>query len=173
MAVAKEKGFLAASLDEIAARAGMTKGAIYSNFSGKAELMGRAAELKALQLAPNYVQGASLRTQMQAVARAVMALLPKARGLERLNAEFQTYVLSEPSLRAEVAEVHRAQFNALASTVSEAYGDRITVSPRQFTLAVQALSLGFIHQHQITPDEVTEDVVTAAFEALADGVTKG
>ena len=37
--VIAEKGFQRATLDEIAERAGMTKGAIYSNFAGKAELL--------------------------------------------------------------------------------------------------------------------------------------
>ena len=39
LAIVREKGFAAASLDEIAARAGMTKGAIHSNFAGKAVLL--------------------------------------------------------------------------------------------------------------------------------------
>jgi hypothetical protein len=31
--------------------------------------------------------------------------------------------------------------------------------------------MGFIAQHERTPDEVTEEVVAAAFEALAIGAT--
>ena len=29
-------------------------------------------------------------------------------------------------------------------------------------MTVQVLCIGFLHQHRITPEEVTEDVVTAA-----------
>ena len=71
LAVAEEKGFLAASLDEVAARAGMSKGAIYSNFRNKAELMVRAAERRSLRLVPDYMSRAPLKVQLRAIGRAV------------------------------------------------------------------------------------------------------
>jgi AcrR family transcriptional regulator len=169
LAVAEEKGFLAASLDEIAARAGMSKGAIYSNFQGKADLMVHAAERRSLRLAPDYEPGASLEAQLRAIARAVAALLPKARGLERLNAEFQIYVLTEPELRAHVAAHNTAMLQAGAATLAHEYGEALAMAPRDLAVAIQSLSLGFIYQHQITPDEVNEAVIVAAFEALAAG----
>jgi len=169
LAVAEEKGFLAASLEEIAARAGMTKGAIYSNFSGKADLMGHAAERRTLRLTPEYAPGTSLMGQMRALARTVLDALPRARGLERLNAEFQVYVLSEPELRERVAARHTAAFDQLAEAVAREYGADLKMTPREFTVAAQSLAIGLIYQHQITPREVTEAVVTAAFEALAAG----
>ena len=48
-------------------------------------------------------------------------------------------------------------------------GWRLTIPSRVLGLAVQALLLGFIAQWERTPGEVTEDVVAAAFEALARG----
>ena len=41
-----EKGFAAASLDSIARRAGMTKGAIYSNYRDKAQLLMAVCDAK-------------------------------------------------------------------------------------------------------------------------------
>jgi hypothetical protein len=35
------------------------------------------------------------------------------------------------------------------------------------SLVVQALSLGLVYQHFLTPDAVTPEVAIAAFEALA------
>lgn len=172
LAVAEEKGFLAASLDEVAARAGMSKGAIYSNFRSKADLMAQAAERRSLRLAPDYVDGADLKTQLRAIARAVFGLLPEARGLERLNAAFQIYVLSEPALRAEVAALNVRELDAGADTLARAYGEVLAMAPRDLAVTIQSLSLGFIYQHQITPSEVTEAVITAAFEALAEGATR-
>jgi AcrR family transcriptional regulator len=172
LAVAEEKGFLAASLDDIARRAGMTKGAIYSNFSGKADLMACAAESQALTLRPDYVPGAPMAAQMRALARAVVALLPQASGRARLNAQFQIYALTEPELRMRVAQAHTALFDHFADLAEAGYGEVLAISPRAFAVAAQSLSLGFIHQHQLTPDEVTEAVVTAAFEALAEGALR-
>ena len=173
LAVAEEKGFLAAGLDEIAARAGMTKGAIYSNFSGKAELMLRAAERRSLRIAPEYEPGAPLKTQMQAIARAVVELLPKARGLERLNAAFQVYVLTEPELRTHVAAHNSAALDAGADTLAREYGEILAMAPRDLAVAIQSLTIGFIYQYQLTPDAVTETVIVAAFEALAAGAVRG
>jgi len=168
LAVAEEKGFLAASLDEVAARAGMSKGAIYSNFRSKAELMVRAAERRSLRLVPDYMSRAPLKVQLRAIGRAVAALLPQARGLERLNAEFQIYLLTEPELRAHVAAHNVAMLEAGAETLAQEYAGKLTLPPLHLAVTIQSLSLGFIYQHQITPDLVTEEVIVAAFEALAD-----
>jgi len=172
LAVAEKKGFLAASLDEVAAHAGMSKGAIYSNFQGKADLMACAARRRSLRLAPDYQPGAPLKAQMQAIARAVAALLPRARGLERLNADFQIYVLSEPELRGQVAALHASQLDEGAQTLAREYGVALALAPRDLAVTIQSLVLGFIYQHQITPDEVTEAVIVAAFEVLADGAAR-
>ena len=172
LAVAEEKGFLAASLDEVAARAGMSKGAIYSNFRNKAELMVRAAERRSLRLVPDYMSRAPLKVQLRAIGRAVAALLPQARGLERLNAEFQIYLLTEPELRTHVAAHNAAMLEAGAETMAQEYGGRLALPPGHLAVAIQSLSLGFIYQHQMTPDLVTEAVIVAAFEALADGAER-
>jgi AcrR family transcriptional regulator len=172
LAVAEEKGFLAASLDEVAARAGMSKGAIYSNFRSKAELMVRAAERRSLRLAPDYMARAPLKVQLRAIGRAVAALLPKARGLERLNAEFQIYLLTEPELRNHVAAYNTEVLAAGAATLEQEYGGKLALPPRHLAMAIQSLSLGFIYQHQMTPELVTEEAIVAAFEALADGAER-
>ena len=46
LALVNARGFAAASLDDIAARAGVTKGAIYSNYRSKGELLWDAARGK-------------------------------------------------------------------------------------------------------------------------------
>src|SRR5580704_10973404 len=66
--VVSERGFAAASLDEIAARAGMTKGAIYSNFSGKAELLLAAMSAKGLTLASDRPAASTIGEELEAMA---------------------------------------------------------------------------------------------------------
>ena len=51
-------------------------------------------------------------------------------------------------------------------------GGRLALPPGHLAVAIQSLSLGFIYQHQMTPDLVTEAVIVAAFEALADGAER-
>lgn len=170
--VADERGFEAASLEEIATSAGMTKGAIYSNFAGKADLMASAIEDRALHLAPAYQPGAPLEAQMQAVADALIKLLPEATGLERLNAAYQVYAAAQPELRARTAEIYRRELDRLTDLLIAAYGERLAVSPRAFVVAIQSLVLGFVHQHRLTPEEVTPAVIRSAFAALTKGAVK-
>lgn len=166
--VANAKGLVAASLDEIAARAGMTKGAIYSNFAGKADLVMAIAEDHGLRLAPAYVAGAPLSAQLAALAEAVIAILPAAAERSRLSAELQAYAAIDPDLRRRFGELHRALFVEWSRTLADRFGDELKMPPLQLVVALQALATGFAHQHQLTPELVTPDGVRAAFAAFAD-----
>ncbi|MDO8321625.1 MAG: TetR family transcriptional regulator [Phenylobacterium sp.] len=170
--VVAEKGFVAASLDEIAARAGLTKGAIYGNFAGKSDLMFAVAASQSLSLEPAPAPGAALAEQLAAAADALVALLPRAGGLQRLNAEFQIYALTDPDLRARSAAVYLARFDRLTERTQTAHGERLAMPARDLVMALQALTLGFIHQHQITPEAVTEQTIRSAFDALARGAVR-
>lgn len=168
VAVAEEKGLVAASLDEIAARAGMTRGAIYSNFAGKADLVMAVAETHGVQLAPDYTPGAPLRTQLAALADAVIAILPMAQTRSRLSAELQAYAAIDPELRRRFGELHRALFARWSRTLTEAYGDELAMPPLDLVVTLQSLATGLAHQHQLTPELVTPQVVRRAFAAFAD-----
>lgn len=165
-----EKGFAAASLDEIAARAGMTKGAIYGNFEGKADLMFAVAQDRSLSLEPAYRAGAPLAEQLRAAADALVRILPRTGDRERLNAEFQLYVLSDPELRARSAALQTARFEQITAETQAAYGEVLAIPAHDLVMAVQALTLGFVHQHQVTP--VTEQTIRSAFDALARGAVR-
>lgn len=167
--IVAEKGFVAATLDEIAARAGMTKGAIYGNFAGKSDLMFAVARSQSLSVEPALRTGATLAEQLRATADALVAVLPRAGGLQRLNAEFQIYALTDPDLRARSAALYLAAFDQIEARTQAAYGEVLAIPARDLVMAVQALTLGFIHQHQITPEAVTEQTILTAFEALARG----
>ncbi|MGH7012442.1 MAG: TetR family transcriptional regulator, partial [Caulobacteraceae bacterium] len=54
-----EKGFRGATLEEIAARAGKSKGAVYSNFASKDELFLAVVASKNLVVAPALAPGMS------------------------------------------------------------------------------------------------------------------
>src|SRR5689334_12086645 len=89
--VARERGVAAASLDEIAARAGMTKGAIYSNFRSKADLLMAVMLERDLSIRSDLPPDAPLRAQLQATARGLVELIARARSEARFLAEFQLY----------------------------------------------------------------------------------
>src|SRR6201996_8183593 len=73
-----ENGFAAASLDAIARRAGMTKGAIYSNYRDKAQLLMAVRDAKEPRIRLRFETGASLPRQMELLAESVIEDLPKS-----------------------------------------------------------------------------------------------
>ncbi len=170
-ALIAERGLAGATLDDIAARAGVTKGAIYSNYRSKAELLWAAADRRRVHLRPPVTPGDPL-AQARAFARAVIEALPQTRREADFYSELQAYVRTDPELRAQQAAQQTAQFDVAARRLQAALGDELDLPARAVVIAAQALALGFMTQWERTPDEVTEEVVTAAYEALARGATK-
>jgi AcrR family transcriptional regulator len=163
------RGFAQATLEEIAARAGMTKGAIYSNFEGKAELVMAVCEAKNLTLDPPWVLGGDLAAQMRSVAGALVRVLARAKDEARFISQFHVYALGEPELRRRIAEGYARAFERAAQAAADLEGGRLVMPPRRFAAAVQSLALGFLYQSFLTPEEVTEALVYDGFAALTRG----
>jgi AcrR family transcriptional regulator len=171
--VIEEKGFAAASLDEIAARAGMTKGATYSNFGSKAHLMLAAARAHAPAFVPAYEVGAPLRVQLKLVARAVWEMLPGIQKMAQRQAQFQLYLKDEPALRDQIAVELAAELKALIAMVSEHHSEELWVTPEALVMTLQAISLGFAHQSIATPELVKESTIRSAFDLVTRGAVRG
>jgi AcrR family transcriptional regulator len=170
--VVSERGFAAASLDEIAARAGMTKGAIYSNFSGKAELLLAAMSAKGLTLASDRPAASTIGEELEAMAGDLAATLHRATGEAGFLAEFQLYALSDPEIRKGLAAAYADGFTGTAAYLARLRDVRPDITPRRLAVALQAVAIGFVVQSLITPDEVTDAVVHETLKALAEGLTR-
>jgi len=166
-----ERGLAGVSLDDIAARAGVTKGAIYSNFRSKAALLWEAVDRRRLHLKAAIVPG-DARATAQTVARALMAQVPQAKREAGFYAELRAYIRTDPQMRAQQAAQQTAQLDDIARQIEAGFGENLALPPRTLALAVQALLLGFMEQWERTPSEVTEEVVAAAFEALTRGAAR-
>jgi AcrR family transcriptional regulator len=169
LAIIAERGFAAVSLSEVAARAGVTKGSIYSNFRGKGDLLWAAAGRKRLNVIPKITPGAPLRAHARAIARALMPLIPQIEREADFHRELMIYSRSDSELGALQAAQWGALFGAIAQGLNAELGDRLTIPSRVLAVGIQALIRGFVSQWVETPEEVTEDVVAANFEALLSG----
>jgi AcrR family transcriptional regulator len=165
--VIAEKGFQRASLDEIAGHAGLTKGAVYSSFASKDELFLAVLEEKPVQLQPKLKPGMSRSEYFRALGEAAAALLPQARAQGAFFAEFFLYALTHKEMRERMAERYDARFREAAMAVPLDASKAMALSAREMSSLVQALSLGLLFQHILTPDEITTDLVVKAFELLA------
>ena len=167
-AVVGEKGFEGATVEEIAVRAGLTTGALQSNFATKEDLLLAVMRAKGWRLRPIYPKSPSYLGVMTALGEACADVLLEARIHARLIAEFHLYVLTHPEMAKRVAADYAERFAKRARELAEQIpADELPMHPAILTVVVQSLALGLILQHFLTPDRVTPEVAIAAFEALA------
>lgn len=120
-----EKGFEAASLEEIAEAAGYSRGAIYKNFGGKEELflavhrrfneralasIGEAIEEHGIGMDPGFIPE---------LARLWRAMFFQAPEIYALGLEFRLYVLRHPEVQPHVAEEGRDIIELVAQYMEE------------------------------------------------------
>jgi AcrR family transcriptional regulator len=171
LAIIAERGFAAVSLSEVAARAGVTTGSIYSNFRGKGELLWEAAGRKRHYVVPEIAPGASLQEHARAAARAMLRQMPQIEGQIDFHREMLIYSRTDPELQAIQAAHWSALFDAIAAGLEAEFGDRLTLPAHTLSIGFQALIRGFSAQWGQTPAEITEDVVASTVEALLVGAT--
>ncbi|MEO8112986.1 MAG: TetR/AcrR family transcriptional regulator, partial [Phenylobacterium sp.] len=166
-AVVEEKGFAGASLEAIASHAGMTRGAIYSNFPSRADLLIAAVSTRGLKINRDFSRPGTLRQQLRWFAEGLIATLPNAPGTQRWHAEFLLHIANDPALRAHIAEGFGGGFEQMTAQFRAHHGASLAIDPHSLALAVQALAMGFVYQAILTPDEVPARAVLEAFDALA------
>ncbi|MDQ0464155.1 AcrR family transcriptional regulator [Caulobacter ginsengisoli] len=167
-----EGGFAAASLEAVARRAGMTRGAIYSNFASRAELLLAAAAVRGLKIDRDFSQPGTLAEQLDRFAQGLVLALPNAPGTQRWHAELLLHIATEPALKAQVAQGFTALFEVMAAQLQAQHGDELAIPAASLALAIQALTMGLIYQAIISPDAVTPAAVFEAYAALARGAVR-
>lgn len=162
-----EKGLHATSLEDVAAAAGMSRGAIYGNFKDRDELFLAVLESRWQPLAPALKSGAPLHEQMRILGEAVIAAAPRRAAMAARALEFQLYALSHPKMQARLAE-HSAQQYALAEAelLKAVPAQRLPLPPPQFVRVLHALIEGLLLERLQDP-QITDELIVAALEALA------
>ena len=151
------QGFHATSLDAVAAEAGFTKGAVYSNFASKEDLFfavyerrvdARVAEFeRILEEAP---------TPREGIERIIPGSgdRPEADdGWMAVFFEFWAHVLRHPELRERFAAQHRRIIDLLAAAMVES-GEKMPDDPHKLATARYAMQLGLQLERLTQPDVV-------------------
>ncbi|OBE96263.1 TetR/AcrR family transcriptional regulator [Mycobacterium sp. 852002-10029_SCH5224772] len=118
-----EKGFVAATLDDIAHAAGYTKGAIYKHFSTKEDLFLAVSDRYWRRYFVNFTEVMAPATQIGARELDEIAKrwsqLSRDRGAEHaaLGHEFMLYLLRNPDARERVAAKRSEAVEALAKFI--------------------------------------------------------
>ncbi|MFZ1992314.1 MAG: helix-turn-helix domain-containing protein [Alphaproteobacteria bacterium] len=164
------KGFYAATLDDVAAEAGLTKGAIYGNFKNKEELFLEVFKVPMAGVRPVLKAGASLKEQLHRLAEAVIEFLPTVEQRGVLASEYQRYVQTHPEFRAQVDAFYVQLVKQQADRMRPFFNEAELGMPlEQFLIIADALVDGLILQRFLTPSLVPDDLIIAAFERLAGG----
>ena len=171
-----EHGFHAARLEDIAAQAGYTRGAVYSNFKNKDELAlaiieDRVATAKALMedLAASY--GGDVGG-MEAAGQEFSKLIEQ-NSWGPLFLEFVTHASRHPDLAQRLRALYRGMADAIAR-VLEASASRAGVAlpapSERLALIMLAASDGSSLERMIDPDRIDATLAGEMFGWIAAGV---
>src|ERR1051326_7391213 len=118
------RGFHAASLEEIAETAGFTRGAIYSNFGGKEEILIAVLDHLTEQqlaafgrLAPDPGAPPASGEERAAAAGAIWSHTQRGQALPSLSVEMRAYAMRNPAFRRRLAAAERRQQEQIAAFI--------------------------------------------------------
>lgn len=169
-------GLQGSSVEEIAAEAGFTRGAFYSNFKSKEELFVELLQDRV------YRQYAAIAVEAQAQPGS-----PRERlrwGIERLKAPYEkedgrwlfrlwleclTLATRDEDFRRLAATFWSGNRALIAEQTKEIYQEvdhKPPLPPEQIATAMIALDIGLAVQHVVDPEAVSLDVYVPLFDLL-------
>jgi AcrR family transcriptional regulator len=162
-----ERGFRDASIDEVALRAGYSKGAVYWHFTGKDDLFFALLEervdgpyremIELLESAP------AERDMGPEASRRFVELLRSERELLLLDNEYWSQAVRDPRLRARYAErqakLRSALGRALRTRMKHLGGPADAVVGERMATAIMALGTGLALEKLIDPEAVPDDLL--------------
>lgn len=172
-------GFHQASVDDIAERAGYSKGAVYSNFTGKDELFLAVLDEQYARVLDAHGPRMRAASTMAAGLRAVAAQLVEQARLEPgwtpLLIEFWAHAARVQVLRGEARKRQEQQLDGVAAILSELaarHGVTFVVPAREAARCGTALGRGIALERLLEPDSTVAGLFADAFVALVLGFTR-
>jgi AcrR family transcriptional regulator len=179
-----ERGFHGASVEDICERAQFTRGAFYSNFASKDELVlelfqQHVARVRVAVAEAATRPGLTLSQVLEAVFDVWTGEPEARRRWHLLTSEFALHALRDPQARRAWAAVQsdvRAELTRLVDTIAAAHGVAITIPTEDLVRMVTLVFHGGLGQHLLDPESVPAGslerrllpVVVAAVTAPAD-----
>jgi AcrR family transcriptional regulator len=174
-----ERGFHGASLDEVAAVAGFTKGAVYSNFKNKEDLFlalfkaNYDSEMDAIRAALNDSEVPPEARISDFVSLIRDMPTPAGRNFNLLYQEFWLYAARNPEVRRELTRIDAEGAQALAEILQaerERVGLEPLTSPLRTARIVEILFRGISQLRFLEPDVADDEFVEAAIAFVARGL---
>jgi len=174
-----QRGYHGAAVEEIAAEAGYSTGALYSNFDGKQDLflalMDRVIDAHTSEIAEAVRERTSISERARGGADRWMALIEREPELQLLFMEFWAYAARDPQVRRQVAAGFaraRAVLSGLIADSAREFGLELELPVEQLAIAIDALADGIAHQKLADPDAVPDELMGRVLALLLAGATR-
>jgi AcrR family transcriptional regulator len=157
-------GFHATTLDQIAAAAGYTKGAVYSNFASKEDLFFAVYERRAARTVANVdrlLDEHGPAAGLERLAADTSARRGRDDGWLAVFFEFWAHVIRHPEYRARFAEIHARLQRPVAAAmerVADEHGVELPVGSLPLAVATNAMQVGLALE-RLTQPEVVDDAL--------------
>lgn len=166
--LAEEIGYERVTLQAVARRAGLSNGAIYGNFKNRDDLFAALGPTYWPRIRARMTPGSSFAEKMRAVAEATIAVLPERRRVATGRLTGLAYTLANEGLQARAEEIAATSYAAAAAWWRSVADDGpLPMEPEVLVRVLNALMEGLTLQRLLTPDLIPDEVIYAAFAALA------
>ncbi len=118
-AVIGEKGYDRTTLEDVAQRAGMSRGAIYGNFKDKEDLFLALVATRWQPILPEFQPGLGLREQLRLLGKLVARVAEERIGLAAAVASFQLYALTHEHMRERMQSENARVYREMAKQLTE------------------------------------------------------
>jgi AcrR family transcriptional regulator len=180
ISVFTRRGLHDATLEEISEAAGYTRGAIYSNFKGKDDLLftvfEERIEPRLVAVAERMIDARSAREQAEASRQLVHALLTEERAYLQLLLEFWGFAARSRQTARRFAEVRRRRRAMVTEMIEARIARRDGAGgppPDLLAAGFLAMTVGVLFEALVDRELDAEELEATLFELVARGAGQG
>jgi len=173
------RGYHGASVEEIAAEAGYSTGALYSNFDGKQALflalLDREIDEHAREIEEAVRERDTVAERARGGAARWMAMIEREPELQLLFMEFWAYAGRDPKVRRQVAASFARARAVLTRLISDGARDfelELELPAEQLAIAIDALADGIARQKMADPEAVPDELMGRVLALLLAGASR-
>ncbi len=173
-----EHGFWGVSLDEIADDAGLTKGAVYSNFQSKEDLLLAVSAKQAFRIDEDDFPSSDLpfREQLRGLGRLIARASSgeEVRRVAPRELELATLALQSDRFREILVDAAKSQSRSLGKLIQDrakSQGVELDLSADEIGTLLTAVRLGLTRMSLLAPREIPQKFFEDAFERIVLGAS--
>ncbi len=175
-----ERGVFGGSVEDICERAGFTRGAFYSNFADKDDVVGAVIErehdrlldhldVSVAELSPQVAASFDLPELLGGLIGGVLASIPMGREVTLIQTELEIFAIRRPDQAARFLEVNtrfRERVGAFLDDALRQHGRELVVDPVVITDAIVAIAERSVRRALLAGDDDPDALSRAVLPGL-------